>query len=145
MRTDSRLSRVLHILLHLARQPDHPMTSEQIAAMLNTNAAVIRRTMAGLRKSGYVSSEKGHGGGWSIACDFSTITLLDIYHAVGSPQLFAIGFEQHEPNCVVEQTVNHSLDDTLQQAKSLILERFKTISLANLNDDFIQRYCAAIQ
>lgn len=62
MRTDSRLSRMLHVLLHMVRD-DASMTSEQIATMLGTNAAVVRRTMAGLRKSGYVQSEKGHHGG----------------------------------------------------------------------------------
>ncbi|QTG90363.1 Rrf2 family transcriptional regulator, partial [Vibrio furnissii] len=65
MRLDSRLSRVLHILLHLVKQP---MTSEQFATMLGTNAVVIRRTMAGLRDAGYVTSTKGQGGGWTLSC-----------------------------------------------------------------------------
>ncbi|HYE44453.1 MAG TPA: Rrf2 family transcriptional regulator, partial [Caulobacter sp.] len=62
MRKDSRLSRMLHVLLHMAQRHE-PMTSDAIAQMLGTNPAVVRRTMAGLRDAGYVRSEKGHGGG----------------------------------------------------------------------------------
>ena len=44
-RTDGRLSRMLHVLLHMARQ-DVAFTSDQIAKMLNTNPVLVRRTMA---------------------------------------------------------------------------------------------------
>src|SRR3546814_8971721 len=71
MRNDSRLSRMLHVLLHMARH-EGPMTSDEIARMLGTNAVVVRRTMAGLRDSGYVRSEKGHGGGWAIQAELET-------------------------------------------------------------------------
>jgi len=90
MRSDSRLSRMLHVLLHMARQ-DAPFTSEQLAQMLATNPVVVRRTMAGLKKAGYVQSEKGHGGGWTLSCDLAAVSLLDIHQAVGGPRIFAIG------------------------------------------------------
>src|SRR3546814_19719205 len=82
MRNDSRLSRMLHVLLHMARH-EGPMTSDEIARMLGTNAVVVRRTMAGLRDSGYVRSEKGHGGGWAIQADLETVSLLAVHRAVG--------------------------------------------------------------
>ncbi|MBU2412232.1 MAG: Rrf2 family transcriptional regulator, partial [Gammaproteobacteria bacterium] len=81
MRKDSRLSRMLHVLIHM-NQLDAPATSEKIASMLNTNPVVVRRTMAGLRDKGYVTSVKGHGGGWSLAMALSDITLLDIHNAL---------------------------------------------------------------
>ena len=62
MSSDNRLSRMLHVLIHMD-QREHPLTSDEIARMLNTNPVVVRRTMAGLRDNGYVTSEKGHGGG----------------------------------------------------------------------------------
>ena len=76
MRTDSRLPRVLHALLHLADM-DRPATSEEIAMMLGTNATVVRRTLAGLREAGLLTSTKGHGGGWSLARPLSEMSLLD--------------------------------------------------------------------
>ena len=90
------------------------MTSADLAACMGTNAVVVRRTMAGLREAGWVRSEKGHGGGWEIACDLSTVTLKDIYDALGSPRLLAMGVHLENPSCLVEQAVNRSLSDANQ-------------------------------
>ena len=135
MRMDSRLSRVMHVLLHMARH-DAPFTSEQIAGMLQTNPVVIRRTLAGLRKAGYVNSEKGHGGGWTLTCDLESTSLLDIYHAIGSPRVFAIGHDHANPDCAVEKIINQALEDSLRQAEQLLLDKLATVSLAGLAAEF---------
>jgi len=140
MRNDSRLSRMLHVLLHMAQQQG-PMTSETIGEMLRTNPVVVRRTMAGLRKAGYVRSEKGHGGGWLIACDLETVSLLDIHRAVGGPRLFAIGNEASTSPCVVEKVVNEAVEDALQRAEALLIERLGGVSVAELAKRF-QAQCA---
>jgi Rrf2 family protein len=135
VRTDSRLSRMLHVLLHMAGEKV-PVTSEQVATMLGTNAAVVRRTMAGLREAGYVRSEKGHGGGWTLACDLRQVTLLDIYHAVGSEYVFAIGFDNDNPDCVVERVVNASVSEAMKQAEAILLDRLRSVTLADLANQF---------
>jgi len=140
VRNDSRLSRMLHVLLHMARH-DGPMTSERIAAMLGTNPVVVRRTMAGLRDAGYVRSEKGHGGGWAIAADLEKVSLLDVHRAVGGPRLFAIGNEHPNPDCAVEQVVNAAVEDALREAESLLVARLGAVSLAELARAFDAR-CA---
>jgi Rrf2 family protein len=139
MRLDSRLSRVLHVLLHLAHQ-ERPMTSETMAAMMHTNPVVMRRTLAGLREAGYVSSEKGHGGGWVLSRDLGEITLLDIYNALGKPELFAMGLSSDHPNCLVEAAVNRELSDSFAQAEALILARYATITLADLARGYEQGF-----
>lgn len=138
MRQDSRLSRMLHVLLHMARM-EGPATSDTIAAMLGTNPVVVRRTMAGLRKAGYVRSEKGHRGGWTIACDLGAVSLLDIHRAVGGPRLFAIGTEADHPDCAVERAVNTALGGALRDAEALLLKRLGAISLAELAAAFDAR------
>ena len=138
MRNDSRLSRMLHVLLHMARH-DGPMTSEVIARMLNTNPVVVRRTMAGLRDAGYVRSEKGHGGGWAIAADLHTVSLLDVHRAVGGPRLFAIGNEHANADCAVEQVVNAAVEDALREAEALLVARLGAVSLAELSRGFDER------
>lgn len=135
MRKDSRLSRMLHVLLHMARH-EQPFTSEQIAKMLDTNPVVVRRTMAGLKKAGYVCSEKGHGGGWRIACALNDIRLLDIHQAVGGPRLFAIGNGNENPDCAVEKVVNAALDSALCQAEAILMQRLATVTLADLSGEF---------
>lgn len=126
---------MLHVLLHMARD-GHPVTSEQIASMLGTHAAVVRRTLAGLRQAGYVRAEKGYNGGWALACDLSQVTLLDIHNAVGGPRIFAIGTDRDNPECAVERAVNASLEDALERAQAVLLERLGTVTLADLSSQF---------
>jgi Rrf2 family protein len=141
MKRDSRLSGVLHVLLHMAEH-DGPMTSEVLAKAMDTNPVVVRRVMAGLRDQGYVESEKGHGGGWRIACDPSQVTLRDIYVALGQPGLIALGNRTEMPGCLVEQAVNAALTDTFRDAEALILARLGEVTLAALSADFHRRLAA---
>lgn len=144
MKRGSRLSGVLHVLLHMAETED-PMTSEDLARALQTNPVVIRRIMAGLRDRGYVRSEKGHGGGWTLACDLAAITLRDIYDALGRPTLLAIGNRTEAPDCLVEQAVNAALDPAFHDAEALLLARLGEVTLATLSADFHHRLSQHLQ
>lgn len=135
MRRDSRLSRMLHVLIHMDRHYKRA-TSDTIAQMLGTNAVVVRRTMAGLRKQGYVHSEQGHGGGWELARALTDISLFDVYQAIGAPPLFAIGPSVEQSECLVEQAVDARLNDALQEAETLLLERFRSVTVADIAQDF---------
>lgn len=115
------------------------MTSEMLAEAMSTNPVVIRRIMAGLREHGYVQSEKGHGGGWTLACDLSRVTLRDVYTALGCPSLLAIGHRTEAPGCLVEQAVNAALGKSFQDAEALLLSRLGEVTLAMLSADFRKR------
>lgn len=141
MRRDSRLSGVLHVLLHMAERKG-PSTSDDLARAMDTNPVVIRRIMAGLRDRGYVRSERGHGGGWTLACDLSEVTLRDIYQALGSPGMLAMGNRTDAPGCLVEQAVNAALGEAFDEAEALLLRRFGEVSLAALSADFHERLAA---
>jgi DNA-binding IscR family transcriptional regulator len=138
---DSRLSGVLHVLLHMA-EADAPVTSETMAKAMQTNPVVIRRIMAGLRDAGFVRSEKGHGGGWTIAGDLTSMTLRDVYAALGSPGLLAMGNRAEAPGCLVEQAVNAALDSAFRDAETLLFDRFGAVTLAQLSADFHARMVA---
>ncbi|TBN17985.1 Rrf2 family transcriptional regulator [Agrobacterium cavarae] len=139
MRQDTRLSRVLHVLIHMEKH-EKPATSDAIAAMLQTNPVVVRRTMAGLRDAGYVTSEKGHGGGWVLARPLAEITLLDIHKALGNPDMFSIGLSGDNPACVIEQSVNVALADAMTEAQALLFARFGKITLADLARESFNRW-----
>lgn len=134
MNRDTRLSDVLHVLLHLDQASD-PVTSQVLSQSMGTNPAVFRRTMAGLREAGYVTSGKGPGGGWRLAIPLDQISLLDVYTALGRPTLFAIGSRSDNPDCLVERNVNEALADTMRQAESLFTERFGAVTLDTLVPD----------
>lgn len=113
-----------------------PMTSEDLGRVMQTNPVVIRRIMAGLRDQQLVSSEKGHGGGWTLSCDFNAVTLRDIYEALGSPEIFAMGNRSESPGCLVEAAVNKALDGAFEDAEALLMARFGGVTLAALSKDF---------
>lgn len=139
MKRDSRLSSVLHALLHMAGH-DGSMTSEALAQCMNTHPVVVRRIMGLLRKAGLVASERGHAGGWRITAELKAVTLRHLHEALGEPAIFAIGNRNETPDCLVEQSVNAALDDTFSEAEALLLERFAHVTLADLSADFTRRH-----
>lgn len=138
MKRDSRLSGMLHVLLHMAEHSG-PATSETLAKAMDTNPVVVRRTMAGLRAAGLVHSEKGHGGGWQLARPPAAIALRDVHDALGGPALLAIGHRNESPGCLVEQAVNAALSESLRAAEAALLERFAQVTLADLGSDVRRR------
>lgn len=138
MKRDSRLSGVMHVLLHMAEHAG-PMTSDVLARAMQTNPVVIRRILGALRERGYVQSEKGHGGGWRLARDIDAITLKHIHDALGAPAPFAIGHRNEAPDCLVEQAVNAALDDSLREAEAILLKRLGEVTLGMLSRDFHKR------
>ncbi|MDA7417527.1 Rrf2 family transcriptional regulator [Xenophilus arseniciresistens] len=141
MKRDSRLSSVLHALLHMAEQ-DGPMTSDALAQCLGTNPVVVRRTMGFLRDAGIVSADRGHAGGWRIQADLRNITLRQLHEALGEPAMFAMGIRNEAPECLVEQAVNAALEESFAEAEALLLKRFSQITLADLAKDFARRHAA---
>ena len=139
MKKDSRLSSVLHALLHMAER-DEPMTSDELALCMRTNPVVVRRTMGFLRDAGIVSSARGHAGGWAITADLKTVTLRQLHETLGEPAIFAIGNRQEMPECLVEQAVNAALDTAFAEAEALLLDRFAHVTLADLAEDFARRH-----
>lgn len=139
MKRDSRLSSVLHGLLHMADH-DGPMTSEQLAQCMGTHPVVVRRTMGGLREAGLVASERGHAGGWRIVADLRKVSLRQLHEALGEPAIFAIGNRNQNPSCLVEQAVNATLNDAFADAEALLMERFAHVTLADLSAEFSRRF-----
>lgn len=120
MAQDTRLARLLHVLIHMHLR-DGTTTSETIAQMLHTNAVVVRRTMASLRDAGLVTSTGGRGGGWELACDLNRVTARHVYDAIAHTTAFAIGSADDNPSCPVEKAVNRLIESALQDAEAALL------------------------
>ncbi|TPL20568.1 MULTISPECIES: Rrf2 family transcriptional regulator [unclassified Mesorhizobium] len=139
MKRNSRLSSTLHILVHMAEKPERALTSEQLATFIHTNPVVVRRTIAGLRAAGIVTSSRGHGGGWLLGRPPDEISLAEISAALGET-LLQFGTEPESPGCLVEQAVIAVLDDFRIAAEKLLAEKLSRITLADLTADFRRRY-----
>lgn len=139
MKINNSFSATLHILLHLEQQ-EKPLTSEQMAAFIDGNPAFIRKILSGLRDRQILGSSKGHHGGWTLCRPAAEVTLYDIYLALGSPALFALGNRSENPQCLVEKGVNRVMSETFSEAETLILNRFKQLSLADIGSEFIDYF-----
>jgi Rrf2 family protein len=111
------------------------LTSEELAAMLRTNAVVVRRTMAGLREATLVRSTKGHGGGWELARPLAEIRLADIYDALDEPTVFAMATELESPGCLVEKAVHRTIVAAFADAEAVLMARFGEVTLADIAAD----------
>lgn len=131
MKRSGQLSVALHVLLHMAEQPDHSLTSEQMAVCAQTHPVVIRRSFAGLREAGIVSSVKGHGGGWRLGRAPAKITLADIQAAL-QENVVALGKPDPAAQCLVERAVNEALEGAVQEAERVLHARLARITLADL-------------
>lgn len=135
---NERLSTALHVLLHMAQQPERPMTSEEMAECVGTNPVVIRRTFAGLREAGIVSSVKGHGGGWRLARPASSVSLAEIQRALGE-RVVSLTSVEAPPRCLLFQAVVRSLDEAVREAEQVLDRRLSTLTLADLAADVARR------
>lgn len=132
MKRSNRLSVALHVLVHLAESRE-PTTSGHLAACVQTNPVVVRRTLAGLRAGGLVTSAAGHGGGWTLARDPAAISLGEVTSALGERLLFAVdGAGPRGAGCRVQQAVSSTMDDFLRDAEAMLVARLGAISLADL-------------
>jgi len=134
MRRDSRLSVALHALLHIEEQ-GKPVTSEMLGERMKTNPVALRRTLAGLRDAGIVSAAKGHGGGWIVARDLRTVSVGDVYSALGCANLFVIGPHDEEARCPLEQAVDREVARALDEAEALLLKRLQGVKVRSIIDE----------
>ncbi|WP_052889964.1 Rrf2 family transcriptional regulator [Thermogemmatispora carboxidivorans] len=107
---DTRLAVAVHILTLLAQQSEEdPLTSEYIAGSVNTNPVFIRRVLGLLSRAGLVASQPGVGGGWRLQRDAASISLLDVYEAVGAGPLLALHHRQPNPDCLIGRNIQRTL------------------------------------
>jgi Rrf2 family protein len=134
MKSSERLSAALHVLVHMAERPDAALTSAEMAAFVGTNPVVIRRSFAGLRRAGIVTSVKGHGGGWRLARPAEAVTLAEIQHALGERVVSFTAFDV-PPTCLILRAVTAALDEAMQEAERALDRRLATLTLADLAAD----------
>jgi len=79
------LSLAMHALLLLVKGEGKVMKSEEIAEMIGCSHPNLVRSLQMLKKGGLLKSEKGPGGGYSLARPADTISFLEIHEATFGP------------------------------------------------------------
>lgn len=98
---DTKFSVAIHVIILILESPN-PISSDQMAESVGTNASYIRKILALLKKAGIVD---GHRGiiGYSLTSAPEQLTLLKVYQAVTEkPKLHLLDIHQN-PNdrCIV--------------------------------------------
>jgi Rrf2 family protein len=135
MSANSRLTIAVHVLawMALARGRGLPwMTSEQVAASVNTNPVIIRRSLGDLHRAALVEVRRGAGAGWSLAREPSEITLLEVYDAVEHEPLFAM--HRTEPNleCPVGRGIRPALGRVYNEIDQSLRRELTRTSIADV-------------
>jgi len=138
---NSRMTIAIHALAWMAlaqRQGHDVLTSDQVAASVNTNPVIIRRSLGALRRAGLVRVRHGAGAGWRLARPPGEITLLDVYHAVGQGPLF--GMHHTEPNaeCPVGRGIRPALGQVYDGIEHVMRRELALVSVADVLRETLQ-------
>ncbi len=141
MAANSRLTIAIHALAWMAlahRRGVDLLTSDQVAASVNTNPVIIRRSLGDLRRAGLVNVRHGAGAGWSLARAPEEIALLDVYDAVGQEPLF--GLHHTEPNleCPVGKGIRPALDHVYGEIERALRRELECTSIADVLHQTLQ-------
>jgi DNA-binding IscR family transcriptional regulator len=141
MAANSRMTIAVHVLAWLAlaqRRGREVLTSDEVAASVNTNPVIIRRSLGELRRAGLVEVRHGAGAGWSLARDPAQITLLEVHDAIGPEPLF--GLHRTEPNleCPVGKGIRPALSQVYGGIDQAVRRELTAVSVAQVLSDTLQ-------
>ncbi|MFC6019112.1 Rrf2 family transcriptional regulator [Plantactinospora solaniradicis] len=142
MAANSRLTIATHALAWLAlahRRGQAVLTSEEVAASVNTNPVVIRRSLGDLHRAGLVEVRRGAGAGWSLARAPERITLFDVYEAVERDPLFALHHTEPSLECPVGRGVRPVLGQIYGDVAEVLRRELTRTSIAQVLRDTLEQ------
>lgn len=128
---DTRFSSAIHTLI-LISEAETPMTSDEIAESVGTNASYIRKITGLLKRKGIIESRQGITG-FSLIKKAKDLTLLDIYQAISeSEQVHVFDIHQNPcDECIVGRHIKPVLSDTFREIEEKAEEELKSQTLAD--------------
>jgi Rrf2 family protein len=132
---NSRMTIAVHVLAWLAlaqRRGLAILTSDQVAASVNTNPVIIRRSLGDLRRAGLIQVRHGAGAGWSLARAPEEITLLEVYDAVAQAPLFAMHRSEPNPDCPVGRGIRPTLSQLYGEIEQGLRRELARTSVADV-------------
>ena len=128
---DTRFSSAIHTLIMIAGA-ETPMTSDQIAESVSTNASYIRKITGLLKKQGIIDSRQGISG-FTLLVEPEKLSLLRIYQAIAETEEVHV-FDLHQnPNdeCIVGRHIQPVLTDVFRGIEEKAEQELNNTSLAD--------------
>ena len=129
--TDSRFSSAIHMLILIAGA-EPPMTSEQIARSVGTNASHIRKLALLLKKQGVIESRRGVGG-FRLLVPPEELTLHRVHQAIAETERVHV-FDLHQnpsDRCIVGRHIRPVLTDVFRDIEEQAERELKALTLAD--------------
>ncbi|GEO74496.1 transcriptional regulator [Levilactobacillus namurensis] len=131
MRYSHRLSDAVHILAYVEIYRDGDLSSQAIAASVESNPALVRRLMGALRQAGLLATQRGSAQPHLLR-DPATMSLLDIYRAVEPDGDLLHVDDRTNPQCIVGGNIQETLRGAYQQVQRAAENQMAQITLAEL-------------
>ena len=142
MKIASRFTVAVHTLLVIHTfGREQKTTSDFIAASVQVNPVIIRRTLLSLKAAGMIEVKAGSGGA-TIVRDLKDVTMYDVYRAVDSVEGDIFHFHENpNPACPVGKNIHAVLDTHLADAQAAMENELKKVTLFDLTRELDQKIC----
>ena len=136
MQISSRFTIALHIFACVDTfKDDYKVTSDFLAASINTNPVIVRKILSQLKNAGLINVARGTGG-ITFTRPPADITFLDVYEAI-EPIENGDLFHFHEapnPACPVGRNIHGLLDGKLLAIQSAMETEMKKYTIADIHN-----------
>lgn len=130
---NSEFTIAVHSLVYLAYLPERMASSDMIAENVGTHSARVRKVMSGLRRSGFVETREGSGGGYRLTIDPSVVTLADIYRVMAQGSLIPSWCSGNpDMDCVVGSNMNQVMFGIFCKAEKQLENHFSAITIEDV-------------
>lgn len=128
-----------HTLTHLSLADDPPVSSEEIAASVDTNPAFIRQILGTLRDGELVTARRGPNGGFALAKLPGEISLIDVFQVLESEHIVQLPEYDPHPNCPIGSNLRPTMHDMLAPAEDAVREVLSDITIDQLASEIRTR------
>jgi Rrf2 family protein len=142
---NSRFAVATYALTFMSLALERMVTSDELAASINTHPALVRRMLSMLREAGLVETQLGPGGGARLARPPERISLLEVYQAIRPAEdLFAVGRISPNPDCPMGGGIQSTLACVLSKPEQALHMALGRVTIRNLLDEAAARVPQAV-
>ena len=129
---DTKFSSAIHMLI-LISEAETPMTSEEIAVSVGTNASYIRKVTGLLKRKGIIESRQG-ATGYQLLVGPEELTLYEVYQAVSETEQVHV-FDLHQNDqCIVGKHIKPVLTDVFRSIEEKAERELRNTTLRDCMD-----------
>jgi len=119
----------LRALMRLAAEPERSFTTDEIASAFAISRNHLVKIVRELAAAGYVHTQRGAAGGFTLACDPKTVTIGDVVRRLEAKEALVECFRPDGGSCVL--TPDCRLKGRLWAAQQAFLRELDQTTLAD--------------